>query len=432
MKCKYCNADVKGDTNICPYCGNPIEVQKILRCPQCDTELAEGFEFCPSCGSPIVASQSKKCNQCGADLEEDGKFCPNCGAPVVGYPDSFQMSDSILQSQPQEKVEEFNNPVSEEIPVSEHNHDDLANTLEPDESGGGSKKWLWILGAILLLGLVGGGWYLFNEGFFGNRAMGPVEEIVDSIAEVNDSICEEKYDIHSIDGIKQRLSEILTDALKMPEEDAINTFFSEEFRDLYAKVEKYDMEHPENEIGFWNGNIWNGGQDGAPNGFTISSVSSSTETEAYADVKFSHDIDEYHSATYQSVSLVFENGNWYIDDVNGDKTGMKEYVSQSANETTYNGTFSLVGHVSQDIIHMKIDIDNTSVKGHYYYDSRGSSNQVRLEGMVDVNGNMKLTMYGNDGEAKGYFSGTFDGSTYSGQFVHNSIEENLPFSVSKE
>ena len=30
MKCKYCNAEVTGDTIICPYCGNPkfkIEVQ---------------------------------------------------------------------------------------------------------------------------------------------------------------------------------------------------------------------------------------------------------------------------------------------------------------------------------------------------------------------------------------------------------------------
>ena len=122
MKCKYCNADVTGDTTICPYCGNPIEVQKTLRCPKCNTELTEGFEFCPNCGSPIVTSQSKKCDQCGADLEEDGMFCPNCGAPVVGSPDSFQMSDNIPQSQSQEKVEEVNNPVSEEISVSEHNY----------------------------------------------------------------------------------------------------------------------------------------------------------------------------------------------------------------------------------------------------------------------------------------------------------------------
>lgn len=429
MKCKYCNADVTGDTTICPYCGNPIEVQKTLRCPKCNTELTEGFEFCPNCGSPIVASQSKKCDQCGADLEEDGKFCPNCGAPVVGLSDPFQMSDNIQQSQSQEKVEEIGNPVSEEIPVSEHNHDDLANTLEPYESGGGSKKWLWIL-CIVLLAILGGAWYLFNEGYFGNKAMAPTEEATDSLAEVNDSIYEEEYDIHSVDGIKQRLSEILTEALKMQDEEAINTFFSKEFKELYSEVEMYDNENATDGPGYWNGNIWNGGQDGDPNGFTINSVSSSTETEAYADVKFLRDMDEYHSATYQSVSLVFENGNWYIDDVNGNKSGMKEYVSQPANGTTYNGSFSMVGHVSQDNIHMNIEIDNTSVKGRYYYDSRGSSNQVRLEGVIDDNGIMKLTMYGNDGEAKGYFSGTFDGSTYSGKFVHNSIEENLPFSVS--
>ena len=86
---------------------------------------------------------------------------------------------------------------------------------------------------IHLLGVVGGGWYFFSRGYMGNKAMAPIEE-TDSIAE-NDSIFEGEYDIHSVDGIKQRLSEILTEALKLPEEDAINTFFSKEFRDLYAK-----------------------------------------------------------------------------------------------------------------------------------------------------------------------------------------------------
>ena len=375
-----------------------------------------------------------KCKYCHSELRQGAKFCSNCGKEVA---DIIHKEETVYQEQETvKKLEKPQNVVmsatqDESIPISIPAKDDSADTLEPYKSGHSSKKWLWILCVILLLGIVGGVWYFFNEGYFGNNAKAQIEE-TDSIAEVNDSIFEEVHDIHSIDGIKQRLSKILTEALKMSDEDAINTFFTEEFKDLYATVEKFDNEYNTECPGFWNGNIWDGGQDGNPNGFTINSVSSSTETEAYAEVKFSYDMDEYHSATYQSVSLLFENGNWYIDDVNGNKAGMKEYVSQPANETTYNGTFSMVGHVSQDNIHMNIEIDNSSVKGRYYYDSRGSSNQVRLEGMIDDNGNMKLTMYGNDGEAKGYFTGVFDGSTYSGQFVHNSIDENLQFSVSVE
>lgn len=316
-----------------------------MKCIYCNTVLKQGAKFCPNCGKEVI--EFNQCVKCGEQIKAGALFCPHCGAKQ-------QIEEDVVSEMiPQEEMTDPHNDEKvviheqsitkeieepqdgneahviqdENIPISESPKDDLSDTLEPYESGQSSKKWLWILGVILLLGVVGGGWYFFSRGYMGNKAMAPIEE-TDSIAE-NDSIFEGEYDIHSVDGIKQRLSEILTEALKLPEEDAINTFFSKEFRDLYAKVEKYDTEHPENEIGFWNGNIWNGGQDGDPNGFTINSVSSSTETEAYADVKFLHDIDDYHSATYQTVSLVFENGNWYIDDVNGDKGGMMEYVSDS-------------------------------------------------------------------------------------------------------
>lgn len=272
-----------------------------------------------------------KCKYCNAELRQGAIFCSNCGKEVdvkIHKEETVFHEQGVLKEIEAPQDNAMSATIEGKCPTHESPTDNVADTIEPYESGNNSKKWFWILGIILLLGIVGGGWYFFNEGYLGNKAMAPIEE-TDSIAEVNDSIFEGEYDIHSIDGIKQRLSEILTEALKLPEEDAINKFFSKEFKDLYAKVEKYDTEHPENEIGFWNGNIWNGGQDGDPNGFTINSVSSSTETEAYADVKFSHDIDDYHSATYQTVSLVFENGNWYIDDVNGDKGGMKEYVSDS-------------------------------------------------------------------------------------------------------
>lgn len=346
-----------------------------------------------------------KCQYCNSELRQGAKFCSNCGKEVS---DITHKEKTVYVTEPQK--------------------DNVADTLEPYESGRSSKKWIWILGVVLLLCIVGGGWLFLNDGHFGNEVAAPTEE-VDSIAEVADSI---GADIHSVEGVKMRLDEIFRNGLNMQEEKAVKTYFTQEFRELFDKVSEYDNTHDFEGPGFWQGNIWDGGQDGNPNLFKIINLNSVSDTKAYAAIKLIYEHGDYHSENLINVDLAFENGNWFVDNIGGQKEGMKEYLSLSTNETTYNGTFSMIGHVSQDDIHMKIEIDNSSVQGRYYYDSRGSSNKVRLEGMIDDNGNMKLTMYGNDGEAKGYFIGAFDGSTYSGQFVHNSIDENLQFSVSVE
>ena len=347
-----------------------------------------------------------KCKYCNSELRRGAKFCSNCGKEV---------SDIIYKE--------------ETVYITEPQKDNVADTLEPYESVRSSKKWIWILGVVLLLCIVGGGWLFLNDGHFGNEVAAPTEEEVDSIAEVADSI---GADIHSVEGVKMRLDEIFRNGLNMQEEKAVKTYFTQEFRELFDKVSEYDNTHDFEGPGFWQGNIWDGGQDGNPNLFKIINLNSVSDTKACAAIKLIYEHGDYHSENLINADLAFENGNWFVDNIGGQKEGMKEYVSQSTNGTNYNGTFSMIGHVSQDDIHMKIEIDNSSVQGRYYYDSRGSSNKVRLEGMIDVNGNMKLIMFGNDGETKGYFIGAFDGSTYSGQFIHNSIEENLQFSVSVE
>lgn len=63
-----------------------------------------------------------KCKYCNSEIEGNERFCPYCGREVV--------------------------------------HD---NRFEPNKSGRSSKTWLWILGVILLFGIIGGGWFFLND-----------------------------------------------------------------------------------------------------------------------------------------------------------------------------------------------------------------------------------------------------------------------------
>ena len=62
-------------------------------------------------------------------------------------------------------------------------------------------------------------------------------------------------------------------------------------------------------------------------------VDKSSPTVALADVKLSYHNGDYHSNQKLSMTLVFENGNWFIDENNEMrfKERMKEYVNENAN-----------------------------------------------------------------------------------------------------
>lgn len=248
-----------------------------MKCKYCHAELAPNARFCTSCGADM--SKLNKCIRCGEFIEKGEATCPYCG-----------------MEQPQ---------------------------IFPSESG--TKKGLWILFAILLLCAIGGVGY-----YFVNKKCGSDTNIVaPDTFEANAASEETEYDIHSVDGIKVRLNEIFTKALDMQEDEAVNKYFSQEFRQLYKKVEEIDdMLGELNEHGFWDGNIWDGGQDGLPNAFEIVGLSTSSSTLAFFEVNLSHNYKEYHSENKVSMSLVFENGNWFIDDNSKGryKDQMKEYI----------------------------------------------------------------------------------------------------------
>ena len=358
-----------------------------MKCKYCNAEIEQDALFCPNCGKDL--SKFNKCVKCGELLDNETAFCPHCGAE-------------------QPRIEEV------------------------VEGPANSNKWFWIVGAILLIGVLAGGGYYF----MGNRSatsLSAYSQETDSIEEIVDSTI---VDIHSTEGINARLNEIFSKGLRMSDEDVVKTFFSEEFRNLYRMVDEVDRNR--GEIGFWNGGLWDGRQDDDPNAFEIVRIYTSSPQEADIVVNLIFNLENRHSEAKVSMSLVFENGNWFIDDISDMryKDQMKDYIKESSS-TTYsktisNGTYSMAGKVSKYSIHMNIEVKGTNVSGYYYYDSQGSGNTVKLSGTINEDGELTLKKFSKDNEETGYFEGVFNGVEYSGKNVNYNRDEDLQFSVSVE
>lgn len=357
-----------------------------MKCKYCNADVEQNVRFCTTCGKDL--SVFDKCVSCGELIDKGTAVCPYCG------------------------------------------------TERPEvEEQTSSKKWIWAVVGVLLIGLIGGGYYYLSQNRGSSSRMA---EAVDSDSiDLADTISDMNYNIKSVEGVQERLTEIFDNGLKMGEKDAVHKYYSKEFRDLYMKVGQFEKEHPEIEMRFWNGNLWDGAQE-AITGYIIKRVYYLSDKTVDADVSTVYDYEEHHAEYVQHYLLVFENNNWFVDDnlTMSLKKGMKEYVNESerttSNTTISNGTYSMVGNVSKYAIHMSIEINGFDANGYYYYDSQDSGNKVKLSGSIKEDGELTLKKFSKDGEETGYFEGLFNGVEYSGKNVNYKRDEALQFSVTVE
>lgn len=223
-----------------------------MKCKYCNAEVLPNAKFCTTCGGDL--SKFDKCISCGEFIDKGASTCPHCGA------------EQLQIVQPQE---------------------------------GSSKKWLWIVGAILLLGILGGGGYYIMS----NKVNSPSYVETDSIAEVGDSDFTTGEDIKVIE---TRLHKIFSALITEDGDKYLPEYFTEGFNTYYKRACEKAMKE-----GFESPRIWWQESESDPSQFVINSVTPISESEAKSNVTLKSEISECNF----EVIVKQENGDWLIDKI---------------------------------------------------------------------------------------------------------------------
>ena len=278
------------------------------KCIYCGAELADDSLFCSECGKRIddVLSTDDKqiqgqCPQCGADVSEGDTFCQECGYNLVN---------------------------GEENAVNTGYEETGRDVIEEVEESSKSKIIIPFVVGIIALALIGG-WYFLGSSNTTEGSKAAVVSDSDSIIVDSDSIVEDISDVHSEAYIKHRLQQICDEIPSTPEKELVNQYFSESFRKLYnAVIEEDKRIESEGNLGFFDFGFWTGGQDGDLESVTVLEVGKTADLAALATVQ---DLVRFgkndESKSSKQLNLVFENGDWFIDDFNSYCYRMEEYLN---------------------------------------------------------------------------------------------------------
>ena len=284
MKCKYCNAELKQGAKFCPNCGK--EVLEFDICISCGRQIKVGATFCPHCG--------KKQNDVVVEPEQVNEVQPQ--EPEIVQEDP--VATPVVVEQPQEHEDKK----VESEPPSNSVQEEIDDTEQPYESKPNFKKWLWIIGAILLLGIIGGGGYYFMNNKGGDLSYVDYVE-TDSIAEVSDSILTTREDIKEVE---VRIHKIFSALITEDGDKYLPEYFTEGFNTYYKRAcEKADKESCERP------RIWWQESESDPSQFVINSVTPISDNEVISDVTLKSEM----SGCNFEVIVRKENGNWLIDKI---------------------------------------------------------------------------------------------------------------------
>lgn len=146
-QCPYCNAQMADESKFCGECGK--EYPQGNTCPHCGANVSEGDAFCQNCGCRIeegaassneISQLQKTCPHCGSPIYDGDVFCQNCGKNMSG--------GSVA-------------PTANEQTYSAN--ETTESYCEEEEESSFKKYIPYILGALALLLVCGGGWYGYKE-----------------------------------------------------------------------------------------------------------------------------------------------------------------------------------------------------------------------------------------------------------------------------
>ena len=148
-------------------------------CINCKTILEDDELFCHACGAkqeieevevkPEEQSVEEKfCVHCGKAIEADSMFCPYCGKPQdVEETKSEEPQPKAEETEPEQEKPQTEGPnVKEEPNVEESSKEEPMAEEDPVyemEEKKKSKTWIWILLGVILLGIIGAGYYFLTQ-----------------------------------------------------------------------------------------------------------------------------------------------------------------------------------------------------------------------------------------------------------------------------
>ena len=205
-----------------------------MKCAKCNADIEQDAQFCPYCGNAV--NHGRQCVKCGEHLDDDSDFCPYCGTKQSDTTTELE-SEEMKEAPQLQEAKNSQNIVAEEPSIQETHtqnvDNDLVDTI-PYENDNGSKKWIFIIVAVLLLGILGGGGYYIMS----NRNESPIIiQETDSIAEI-DSI-----EPTTSATAKEFLERMYQDYYKQEEEVFLNKYFTKEaMQKLYVESD-YDEDY---------------------------------------------------------------------------------------------------------------------------------------------------------------------------------------------
>ena len=258
------------------------------QCPNCGAQIADDSRFCAECGKEIP--QGTACPHCGASISEGDAFCQNCGKNL--------------------KEVFTNEPI----------------TYEEERPKRGFKKYLpYILGAFVLLVIIG--YYNAKD----SNGKNDTQTAVSDTLSVNNGFATE--DNHSSkDFIMKRLDDIFDDVVKGNIIGSDDGYFTKEFVSLYNQVDKID--ESADGIGFWDGGFWGQQFDETIKKVEVNKIFDITENKAKVSVVFRVFADGHTMAIPDTLGLVYERDDWYIDELHHYKRDMKAYIQSNPQSDT--------------------------------------------------------------------------------------------------
>lgn len=192
MNCSVCGGENSADARFCNHCGAPVPAviavepaSGVIACPSCGKPNKPGAKFCTSCSASLAGEISHSsrplvegtwaCPQCDARNKVGVAFCVGCGHGLAKGDTNAKVKSPIMARLFEQKATSSPSPPSSPKAVApdvteKNEHVEMWDRGWDDETQANpvstrtkSKPILWVLVAIAVGAVAGGGYVYFTR-----------------------------------------------------------------------------------------------------------------------------------------------------------------------------------------------------------------------------------------------------------------------------